>query len=815
MNKYLFYLLFLIITGNLYAQDTLKSYQAGRIFTPVKIDGIMDDAAWSEILPASDMIQNLPNEGMPPTQQTTFKIAYDNSAIYFGVLMYDTAPDSVLHELGKRDDNDLNSDYVRFVIDPYNTRQDAYDFGVWASGVQTDSKFSDETYDAVWESSARLTNLGWCVEMRIPYSAIRFPKKDIQQWGLQITRSIRRNREFDQWALTPKDVPNAINYWGNLKGINNIKSPLRLSVTPFISTYLENAPVYNEAGETYNSSSFSFTAGADLKYGIDDRFTIDLTLLPDFGQIQSDNKVKNLSYREVTYDENRPFFKEGTELFNRDDLFYSRRIGRIPGGYYDVEDHLNEGEVISKNPSQVKLLNAIKLSGRNNNGLGMGIFNAITNNTYAVIEDKEGNQRNILTEPLTNYNILVFDQQLKNNSYIYFLNTNVIRDKHYDDANVSDIGFTFFNKKNTYAIDGTFALSQLFTQDDSLSDTYADQIGYKYFYGLRKTSGQFQFGLSRQVLNNTFESSDLGYQAINNTVNNRVYVDYNFYNPTKYFRESYNTLSADYGTNFQTGHRTNFQIDLNLFVNLLSYNAVFGGGGFTPLISYDYFEPRENGMRYNKTKRYFYSFIGISSDYRKKLALDLTLNLSNFLDEYKGEGYNVDVTPRWRVNDHLSIKYTFSYYYDPYNFGHVTFDSLGNNIYGLRKLNTLINTINLQYIFNKNMSVTLAGRHYWIRGAYRRYMTLQDNGDVITNDEYSVNNDFCYNVFNIDLLFAWRFAPGSDITIGYKNAIENETSELVSHFGKNLDQTLHAPQVNSFSLKVIYYFDFLYLRKKH
>lgn len=811
-----------ILTGILFfftivsvAQDSLKTHQATRINTGVKIDGIMDDAAWIAIQEATNMVQNVPNEGREPTQKTSFKIIYDNNAVYIGAMLYDTAPDSILHELGKRDDGDLNSDYFRFVIDPYNTRQDAYDFGVWASGVQTDSKFSDFTYDAIWESAVKISEQGWCVEMRIPYSAIRFPRKDEQTWGLQVTRSIRRNREFDQWALTPKDVPNAINYWGNLKGINKIISPIRLSVTPFISGYLERAPSYDENNDLKNTNSLSLTAGADLKYGIDDRFTVDVTLLPDFGQVQSDNKVKNLGYREVTYDENRPFFKEGTDLFSRDELFYSRRIGKIPGLYYTIENSLKEGEILKKNPSQVKLLNATKLSGRTNNGLGIGIFNAITNNTYAEVEDRDGNTRRILTEPLTNYNIVVFDQQLKNNSNIYFINTNVVRDKKGDDANVSGAGLTFFNKKNTFAVDGTIAISQLFHKLDSIPDSYQNQLGYKYFAGFRKTSGRFQFGVSRRMLNNTFQSSDIGYQAINNKINNRIYANYNFFKPTKLFRESYNEISVDYTTNFVTGKRTNLEMNMSLFANLLSYHAVFGGAGISPVSSFDYDEPREGGNRYSLSQRYFYFYAGFSSDYRKKIAIDITQNLSNFIDRFISEGYNTDITIRWRVNDHLSIKYLYSYYFDPYNYGHAAFDNQGNNIYGVRELNTVINGLNLQYIFTRNMSLGLIGRHYWSRGDYRHYFTLLDTGEDIPNTDYLENNDFNFNAFNIDLLFSWRFAPGSDISIVYKNAIENEKQDHVTHFGKNLDATLKASQTNGLSIKVLYYLDYLYLRKKH
>lgn len=814
MNKYLLCLYLLFFVSNALSQDTLKSYEAIRSTGQIKIDGILDEDVWKKANEKTDLIQSSPIEGSEPTQKTAFKIMYDNIAIYVAAMLFDSAPDSILHELGTRDNYDLNSDYFRFVVDPYNTRQDAYDFGVWASGVQTDSKFSDGTYDAIWESAVKFNDKGWCVEMKIPYSALRFPKKDFQQWGLQVTRNIRRNREFDQWSLTPKDAPNGINYWGNMNGITHIKSPVRLSLTPFISAYLERAPVYDENDELKNSNSISVTAGADLKYGIDDRFTIDLTLLPDFGQVQSDNKIKNLGYREVTYDENRPFFKEGTDLFSKDNLFYSRRIGRIPSGYYDVDYSLTTGEVIKENPSQVKLLNATKLSGRTNNGLGIGLFNAITNNAYAIIEDQDGNTRKLLTEPLTNYNVLVFDQQLKNNSSIYFINTNVVRDKHYDDANVTGIGFTFFNKKNSYAIDGSGALSQLYSRMDSLNETYLNTLGYKYFVGLRKTSGNFQFGLSRNALNNTYSSSDMGFQSINNLVNNRVYLNYNTYKPNRLFRESFNSISANYETNFITNKRTNFEINFNLFANLLSYHAIFAGGGFTPVTSFDYYEPRESGDRYNVSLRYFYGFIGFSTDYRKKIAIDVTQNLSNFIDKYISEGYNTDVSIRYRLNDHLSIKYSYTYNFDPQNFGHANFDSVGNNIFGLRELNTIINSLNLQYIFSKNISLSLSGRHYWARGSYNKYFTLQDDGEVLPNDIYNGNNDFNYNVFNIDLLFSWRFAPGSDLTIAFKNAIENEDSEPITNFGKNFDHTLSSPQNNSLSLKVVYYLDYLYLRKK-
>jgi len=405
MKIKLLLLLFVLINSDLIAQKSNLVYKTIRISQAPKIDGVMNDEAWQNAEILSGFTQNIPDEGKPITQKTEARIVYDNSAIYIAAMLYDSHPDSILRELGVRDAI-LSADLFRFCIDPYNNQQDAYYFEVYSSGVQRDYKLTDALFDAVWHSKTQITNEGWSVEIKIPYSAIRFPSQSQQEWGLQVTRTIERRKEFAQWALTPKSVSNVLPYWGKLQGISDINAPLRLSVTPFVSTYYEHAPIENNNINTKYNNLFSYNFGADLKYGIDEKFTMDLTLLPDFNQVQSDNKVKNIGYQEITYDEKRAFLKEGVELFNKNQMFYSRRIGKTPTDYDNVESQLSSGEKIISNPSKVKLLNAIKLSGRNNNGLGMGFFNAITDNMYAEIEDSAGNKRKIRTEPLTNYKVV-------------------------------------------------------------------------------------------------------------------------------------------------------------------------------------------------------------------------------------------------------------------------------------------------------------------------------------------------------------------------------------------------------------------------
>jgi hypothetical protein len=229
---------------------------------------------------------------------------------------------------------------------------------------------------------------------------------------------------------------------------------------------------------------------------------------------------------------------------------------------------------------------------------------------------------------------------------------------------------------------------------------------------------------------------------------------------------------------------------------------------------YDFFEPRVPG-RYSRGINYYYLYAGFSTDYRKAFALDLSQNVSNFIDEFVSEGYNTNVTARYRVSDKLTLRYIFGYYFDPYNYGFADIDTKGDVIYGLRRMNTFENTINISYIFKNDMSLNIYGRHYWQTGEYRKYFTILENGDYADNPVYNINNDYNYNAFNVDVNFSWRFAPGSDLTFTYKNAIESDVAGMISRpkYNDNFNQMINLPNNNSVSLKVLYYLDYNYIKK--
>jgi hypothetical protein len=810
MQKSLFFFLALIISFACLAQSKTKSHTAFRITESPKIDGILNEDIWKNNAPVTDFIQYEPVYAVYPTQKTSLWIAYDNTAIYVAAFLYDRNADSILHQLGNRDDEDLNADEFGIQFDTYNNLSDAYTFQVSASGVQSDFRINDITFNAVWQSAVKITKQGWCVEMKIPYSAIRFPSIPQQLWGLQIYRNIRRYREIDEWALEIKEAENNLLYWGKLTGIENIKAPLRLSLIPYVGFAVQHFPANIPGKSNY---SFLYSGGLDLKYGINESFTLDMTLLPDFSQVQSDNLVKNITPFETKYDENRPFFNEAVDLFKKGDLLYSRRIGETPQNFYDVNDSIRKGEYLYKNPETSRLINAIKVSGRNKNGLAIGFFNALTDNMYAVIRDSfSSSERELLTAPLTNYNLIVFDQALKNGSSVTLINTNVIRDKKSKDANVTGTMVSLIDSKNTYNISMNAFVSQIFHKDTALNGNNETTSGHKYNVGISKIKGNFRFAINREQLSNTFDANDMSVTLKNNYNFNSLQLNYNVYKPFWIIREMENMVLLQHSENYLTKKTTELKLNIQTFGTFLNYLS-FWGGFYQGLIpSKDYYEPRVPG-RYVTIPEYTGGFIGLSPDYRKKLAIDGQFMFSS-APEISFEEYNFWIQPIVRVSDKLAFWYKF-YAYLQYNYlGFITVDDNNDIIFGKRDITEIENSLNAKYIFKNDLSLNLRLRHYWSEGTCNKFLTLQNDGSVIPNETFTGNYDFNFNSFYAELLFSWQFAPGSSMSIMWKNNITGEDQVVKHSYFENFNKTLDFPQSNLVSLRVLYYLDYQYLKKR-
>ncbi len=787
----------------------------------IQLDGIPNEDAWKNANVADKFIQRDPVEGAAVSQQTEVKMLYSSSAIYIAAVMHDTHPDSILHQLGNRDEsNSLNSDGFRFGLDPYNTRQAGYVFEVSASGVQSESFNDDFTFDAVWESKINRDNNGWTVEMKIPYSAIRFPADNEQKWAIQFARTIRRNREYDQWTLTPKNQQNGMLFWGTMTGIKNVDPPLRLSLTPYVSLYTEQAGSKDENGNNIYENSYSYSGGADLKYGINESFTIDLTLLPDFSQVQSDNKVKNISAYEVYYNEQRPFFKEGTQLFSKGDLLYTRRIGKTPEGFYSVENSLQEGETIDKNPDKAKLLNAVKLSGRTKKGFGIGLLNAVTDNTYATINQKDGGKREILTDPLSNYNLIIFDQQLKNNSSVSLVNTNVSRVGQNRDANVTLAQGRFENASHQYAVTGDYSESHIFEWMNGENGTAKKEHirGQKYNASVDKISGSSWYGISYGQINKNYDKNDMGYQYTNDISEANVYYQYSKFNPFwKRFRQGNVTVFANRTGRVSSNNQLqSLRLGGNFFLLFLNNWSIYAEFGFNPVKGRDYNEPRIENKFFNSPKVYN-SYTYFSTDYNKPLAFDYG-GYYNFAPEVDYHGYGFFVIPMIRLSDKFNIKFNLDYNQNNNDLGFAYLNSGEDTSYfGRRNIITITNSFTSRYIFKNDMSLSLTARHYWSKGNYESFFRLEDSGDLtpifVTNENIH-NSDFNSNYLTVDLVYKWQFAPGSSFLITYKNLVESDTQENITGYFTNLKNTFKEPQTNSISLKVLYFLDYEYLKKK-
>ncbi|MBK9730956.1 MAG: carbohydrate binding family 9 domain-containing protein [Chitinophagaceae bacterium] len=811
----LFIPLFLILTAAM-AQDSpakiSKSLQAVRIDQPVQIDGDLNDVPWINAPVANEFIQLEPAPGQPAVQKTEVKILYDDVAIYVGAVMYDTSGKPINTELSDRDNINV-ADWFGVFIDCYRDGLNGVGMIITASGVENDAKYSvlgeDFSWDAVWSCKVKVTDQKWTAEFRIPYSALRFPGDAEQTWRINFGRFITHSREKSFWSEIDPEVNGFLNQAGMLNGIKNIKPPIRLALYPYVAAYYEN---YNDKSANPSENSYGFNGGLDLKYGINDAFTLDMTLVPYFGQVQSDAQVLNLSPFETHFDEKRQFFTEGTELFNKGGLFYSRRVGGTPIGYYDVYGETADNEVITENPAQSQLINATKISGRTGNNLGIGFFNAVSTPTHAVITNTDNNsEREVLTDPLTNYNVLVFDQGLKNNSYVTFINTNVMREGSYYDANVTGGEFQVNNKKQSYGIYANAAVSQKYYGGLKNPET-----GFNTGLNLRKISGKFTGTLWQYIQSDTYDPNDLGYLPNNNTWGEGADAYYNIYDPFGPFLSMSFSLNTSYVRLYNPNEFHNFSIGGEWWMKFRNYLA---GGIFfytEPVITYDWWEPRTPGRFY--TYPINHNIGGwFESDYTKKFAFSFNTNYRKFIEDGRYR-FNFYVSPRFRLNDHLS--FAVNYFHNSWinDVGYVD-DEAGKILFGIRNNITNELSLNGSYVFNNAMGISLNVRHYWSFADYSSVKELDEEGMLVNTEwseqfnpaDYNIN----YNAFTVDMVYRWRFAPGSEIDIVWKNAIYQYAqgkSSLVDDYVQNFETTFDAPATNNLSVKLIYYIDYLMVK---
>lgn len=792
-----------------------KTIKAERINSKITIDGELTEEEWVSAKRATEFIQSSPQVGKAASQKTEVRVLYDDLNIYIGARCYDDMS-KVSNVLSQRDDFNSNIDYFTFIIDTYNDNQNGFAFGVSSMGVQYDAKvFVSEWYgevDMAWKSEVKLNEDNWSVEFLIPYSAFRFSKKQIQNWGVNFIRHISRRRESSSWNPIRPDFENDMAQCGDLLNVSGIKPPFRLSLIPYISTYAEHYPYNIDQKSNWGRA---INGGMDIKYGINEAFTLDMTLIPDFGQVQFDNEVLNLSPFEIQFQDYRQFFTEGTELFNKTNLFYSRRIGGSPLLSTSIYDELNTNEQVESNPRNSQLLNATKISGRTSKGLGIGVFNGLSASTFASVSDTlTGASRQLLTSPLTNYNVLVLDQNLKNNSYITFTNTNVLREGKFYDANLSALHTKLNTKSNKYFIASNLNISQQYFEQ-------SDIIGHSLGLNIGKQTGSFIYSFNYKEDSDTYDQNDLGFLLMNNTRRTSASMGYNIYKPFWKLNRLWSRLSVENTSLYSTKRYIGTTLSGNIGITDNRFHSYMLELNSNLTQSNDFFEPRASGYFYVRPKNIN---IGgwLSSNYQKQFAVDASI-YSVFFNRANWQEWKFRISPRFRLSDRLFLildhRQFFTYNEQGYALLNSNTNPLPNGIiFGQRDKLTSINTMNFNYTLTNRMGMTFRLRHYWARVNYSSFFTLEGNGYLNPLSANSLNHNIesYYNInnnaFTIDMVYRWVFAPASEINIVWKNSIFNTNNNATLNYFQNVDELMELNALNSISIRFMYFLDTIYLK---
>lgn len=784
------------------AQQSKKMINSLRIHSPVQIDGKLDEPFWNEISATDSFIQYEPYNGKPSAFKTEVKFGYSDYALYVGAILYDNCPDSIMNQMGLRDQIG-QTDFFGISVDPFNDYQSAYTFIVTPANIQFDARETDEedlSWDAVWISEVTIFEKGWMVEMEIPYSALRFPQKTEHVWGLNIVRNVQRSREKSFWNFVDAKINGYVKQSGELVGLNSIDAPVRLSVMPYVSAY-----VFKKTDGT--PFDYSLKGGMDLKYGINESYTLDMMLIPDFGQVESDDKINNITAFETFYEEKRPFFTEGTELFQKGEIFYSRRIGSINPFYLEKDYELLANEKVDELPGEAPLINVTKITGKGKKGLSIGFLNGMAGATQTILKDTlTGITREVQAQPFTNYNVLVFDLSLKNNSNISVSNTNYLQPNTDYLSNVTSSQMRFESKNGKYAFEGVGGISYL----DGLGN---DQLAAgAYDMSFQKISGNFKFEISNSLATKSFNNNDLGYIEKTDEMETSAELDYNFYQPFWRMLKWYNALEYNKTLLYSKRAKIGNSIEYNGFTTFRNYFSINLEAQWVMGNYYDYYEARTDDRLFIRPGIFVTGFY-FSPDYRNPFVLDVKTGFWHANSKNIG-GYWIGLIPIIRFSDRFNLKGGIALNHDIHDEGFVEKTDNEDTIYmAQRNVRILENSFNINYIFNSKMALSARVRHYWMLINYNQFYTLAPSGHLIAEPAFTTS-DVSQNFFNIDFTYTWRFAPGSELSLVYKNAVESESHMADFNYGKNLEDLWESTKQHSFSVRMVYYFDFLKIKQR-
>ena len=834
-----------------FAQDPeKKQYIATQISNPPVINGILDDDAWQNGTWAGGFTQNQPYSGRPESQRTEFKILFDDNNLYVAIKAYDTAPDSIVNRLTRRDEAD--GDLVGIIIDSYHDLRTGFLFGVSSAGVKYDQMFTndsgngDSSWDPNWWVKTSMNKDGWVAEMKIPFSQVRFDKNSAGVWGLDIARILYRKNETTFWQHIPKEAPGMVHLFGELKGLDQIKPRKIFDVTPYGVARTETFQAVPENPFQASGKLSKLNGGIDAKIGVTNNMTMDLTINPDFGQVEADPSVVNLSAYETFFTEKRPFFIEGNNITNfglgigdggvgNDNLFYSRRIGRQPQVSPDVKDGW-----FTDIPSRTNILGAAKLTGKTKNGLSVGIVEAMTSQETATI-DTIGGRKTATVEPLTNYFVGRIQKDINNGNTLIggiFTSTNREPDADVNSflhkaAYTGGIDFTqyFKNKNWMFNVNTAFSLvegsKKAITSTQESSAHYFQRPDKNYAIldtnrtslsgaggrvQILKQNGHWNFMGAALWKTPGFETNDLGYMRISDQILYVLWEQYNQFEP-KGFYKNFNINSDIYATSNFGGVWLGGGYEWNLNFNLKNFWNVWTYGNLnTSQLSTDILR----GGPTMKLPGSVNSRIGITTDNRKKLMLSV---IGNFTKGYENSSRNLyaEIDLTYKPTNYLVLTISPSYdkaYSDLQYVTETGYKSSPRYIFGSIDQKTISTSFRVNLNLSPNLTFQYWGQPFVATGKYYDYKFITEpmanryqdrfwtyNASQLTfdTDHFNVDenvdgktdytfekNDFNVKQFLSNLVIRWEYSPGSTLFLVWSQTRSYDTSSGQMDFFNNL-----------------------------
>ena len=843
-----------------------RSYQATRTAIPPTIDGVLDDECWLNMGEWSGtFIQQIPNEGQPETEETHLKIFYDDHYIYVGFQAFDSEPNKINRWLAPRDQ--IRGDAVAVIFDSYNDKRTGFAFALTAGGTKADficsnSDQDDYTWNAVWEGKISHDPKGWYAEFRIPLSQLRYANTaGEQEWGFSAVRIIDRKKEQSFIHLIPQINSGFIYSLSKLEGISGLPKSRRIELTPYttVKYQLSQKEVDNPFSKSYD---WGFGAGVDGKVGLSSDFTLDFSINPDFGQVEADPSTINLTAYETYYEEKRPFFLEGKNIFSNmnEALFYSRRIGAQPLWHPDDQD----GRYVSE-PKETTILTAVKVSGKSKNGLSVGILNSLTAKGNAKISDS-GYEYSMTTQPFSSYSVGRVQKDFKKGNTIVggmLTSTNrVVNEEHLNglvkNAYTGAVDLEQYFRKREYYLKGILQYSYVDGDKEAITNLQRSPVHYFHREGIKHlgvdsartnlqgSAGQILIGRGGnnakiitehnfQWATPGFEINDIGYLEQADYKRLSGYLAYVETKPKgillRYSIDAFYRYHWDYGNTYTLG-RAGGEVSLNFTNKYHSYFCLF-------------YDPRtietallRSGPPVDVNPRWGTDFV-INSDDSKRLSATLYHGTVLGSIRYAHFAFS-ELNYRPISNLNLSARITYSYWNKDLEYvaSPTPTNNSGKPIYimGALRQETMFLTLRMDYSISPNLSIQFYGNPFVSFGKYtdfkratntmdkkyknRFHLLLPDeinyNADSNTytgletaalNYAYTFDNpDFSFREFRFNLVTRWEYKPNSIIYFVWAQERSGIAHNFTSSFSNNTKALFGYYPGNIFMIKLNYWF---------